>query len=159
MITHELLTRLWDSTASLFERFSVKQTPEQALANVLEEIHEFLLASTDDNRAEEAADVIVTVMGWCMALALPDKQGRNDFIADVRLKAKRTTPYNDIIDLMDFRGWEMPIELMLAYTTAEHIERVIAKNDAKTSKTHYVNADGKIARRVAPLAINPDFLS
>ena len=147
MITHELLNRLWDSTLSLFDRFDVKQTPEQALANVLEEMREFLLATTDDNRAEEAADVIVTLMAWALPQNWFDNVWLRAFMTEISRNETKKTSYLTTVNTLGAWNWGDTFRYIIPHTTAEHIERVIRKNDTKTSKTHYVNADGKIARR------------
>lgn len=59
------------STLEFYERFGIKPIPEDMEKVFLEEVHEFLeavqLGQDKDHMAEEAADVIVTVIGLCYA--------------------------------------------------------------------------------------------
>lgn len=117
----DLLQELFESTASLYERFGVSDThPLNRQRIFMEEALELIQASAklsfyDDtgnitpvvvvqNTVDEAADVLVTVCGLLLAHEIdPDALSKS-------------------------------------------IERVIAKNDAKTGTTHEL-INGKITRR------------
>lgn len=108
---------LYKSTEALFARFDVEPAIDAQLRCVAEEVSEFTDAAIAINRddwprsmaftdcaIEEAADVIVTVIGTLIALEVNYRQLQSA------------------------------------------VEKVIAKNDAKTPATHAVNSAGKIAR-------------
>ncbi len=117
----DALKRLWDSTADFQKRFRLDEQfnlPAQMrcvseeLAELNKEVYGWYF--TEDgleaenfsiNATEEAADVIVTVLGVLMGMHMS---------------------YADIEDAL---------------------ERIAAKNDAKTHDTHAINENGKVARK------------
>lgn len=103
------LKHLWDSSEAFYKRFDSYPPSTTGMLRVLhEEAYEVIEAALTDDPgvlADEAADLIVTIMGTLMARGVP-----------------------------------------LAELEAA-MERIAAKNDAKTHETHHVNDVGKIARR------------
>jgi hypothetical protein len=65
------LRDLAHSTASFFARFDVNPTVPDAIQNFREEVNELIESATDGTNithiAEEAADVMVTAIGVCLA--------------------------------------------------------------------------------------------
>ena len=72
------LGRLIDSTLAFYERFGVEPQPIPAEAVFREEVAELIEAAQDGTNkthiAEEAADVIVTVVGLCTAVGVPPEK-------------------------------------------------------------------------------------
>lgn len=111
----DALSHLWHSSADLYQRFGMATPNTSAQLRVVHEecyeltqaAHEYEFAKgMGDRVTEEAADVIVTVMGVLMSCGVT---------------------YHEL---------------------ASAINRVAAKNDAKTHETHYVSeVTGKITRR------------
>lgn len=103
------LRDLAKSTLAFYARFDVQPQLDPATLVLQEEVDELIEAAHDGEGvqrvAEEAADVLVTVIGLCDAAGVS---------------------VDDLVTQM---------------------YAVIDKNDAKTHKTHAVNAAGKIARR------------
>lgn len=105
----DALHHLWESSAEFYERFDCYPPETHALLRVMnEEYFELIEAAfSGDNHAlaDEAADLVVTIMGTLMSCGVG--------LAELE----------------------------------RAMERIAAKNDAKTHETHYVNSNGKIARR------------
>lgn len=105
----DVLRHLWESSAEFYQRFNCYPPETHALLRVMnEEYFELIEAAfAGDNHAlaDEAADLIVTIMGTLMSCGV------------------------------SLDGLEAAIE------------RVAAKNDAKTHETHFIDQNGKIARR------------
>ncbi|MEL6270112.1 MAG: MazG nucleotide pyrophosphohydrolase domain-containing protein [Chloroflexota bacterium] len=76
--TTDPLRDLIRSTLSFYERFGVKPQLEAATLVFSEEVDEFIEAAHDaesvDHIAEEAADVLVTVIGLCEAAGVPQEK-------------------------------------------------------------------------------------
>jgi len=75
MITHpDFLTRLYLSTDDLYARFGLRPTREATLAKLAEEARELTDAVVYDAPyeaiAEEAVDVLVCVLGVCIAAGI-----------------------------------------------------------------------------------------
>lgn len=111
----DIINRLWNSTDDLHRRFD-KYPPDanETLAVFDEESTEFTSVAWEiwnegegsvGECAQEAADVVVTVLATLTALGITREQ------------------------------------------FADACAAVAAKNDAKTHDTHYIRADGKIARK------------
>jgi phosphoribosyl-ATP pyrophosphohydrolase len=72
------LRRLIDSTLAFYARFGVEPEHGPAEAVFREEVAELIEAAADGTNkthiAEEAADVLVTVVGLCVAVGVPPEQ-------------------------------------------------------------------------------------
>lgn len=77
-IQEDLLTRLFESTKALHERFGDKWTVDHALKKFSEESAEFIIECVDNNRIGgntqqvlgEMVDVLVTMMSCCINLVI-----------------------------------------------------------------------------------------
>jgi NTP pyrophosphatase (non-canonical NTP hydrolase) len=78
MTQNDPLRDLIASTLAFYERFGVTPQPDAAERVFREEVDEFIEAATDGTNpthiAEEAADVVVTVIGLCEAVGVPPEQ-------------------------------------------------------------------------------------
>lgn len=132
-------TELINSTLELHQRFNTNQTVKQAAERVVEEFEECINAVEDENLnnlREEIVDVFVTLIG----LALSFTKSTDGFevfkhlweIARIlRGIHALTTKYNITYDVL-----------------VPYMDKVILKNNSKTSETHYLdNKTGKITRK------------
>lgn len=73
----EPLRDLICSTLAFYERFGVRPQRDNAVRVFEEEVREFIEATSGDDKAhiaEEAADVLVTVVGLCEAVGVDSEQ-------------------------------------------------------------------------------------
>lgn len=134
------LLSLYQSTVALHERFNTNQTVQQSLELFTEEYNEVLDAVTKgdlENTKEEFVDCVVTAIGVFHSMSKSESNYNNLQALFVMLKSFQ----------------ELYLVIRKAGVTSEMLEtpinKVIAKNDAKTLETHELNTTtGKITRKV-----------
>jgi hypothetical protein len=154
------LENLERSTREFHQRFNTPTDLAPRLRVMWEEVGELLMARTDDERAEEAADVIVTAMGCFDAFECEghsmdldelvycrDNKSDNlnilgNLATFVMSLYRDDTPDSIYDELPDIIWYSVP------FTTPEAINAVAAKNDAKTLDTHELGKHGKVTRKV-----------
>lgn len=140
MLYGEEFEKLYQSTINLHNRFELKQEPKQAFTVFREEIDEVLTTTTKEQILEELVDVIVTLFGIEIALTKAfedEKSWRYSWLVILDLN-RILTHYTETFD-----------ELPKMTEIQPFIDKVIVKNDAKTSETHTIVA-GKITRKTSP---------
>lgn len=134
------LLSLYQSTVALHERFNTSQTVQQSLNRFTEEYNEVLDAVTNqdlENIKEEFVDVLVTAIGVFLSMSKSESNFNNLQALFVMIKGFQ----------------ELYLVIRKAGVTSEMLEtpinKVIAKNNAKTLETHELNSEtGKITRKV-----------
>lgn len=131
---------LYESTVALYERFNTSQTVQQSLERFNEEYQETLneVPLGDLNRlSDEFVDAIVTTIGVFRSISKSNNANEN--IQAVFFVMKHLHNLYLVI-----RKNKVSDELI-----EKSIDRVIQKNNAKTTNTHELNkATGKITRKV-----------
>lgn len=137
------LLALYQSTVALHERFNTSQTVQQSLKMFTEEFNEVLNevpSGNIDKLTDEIVDCLVTTIGVFISISkTPNKMG--DF--EVYQAVFFMTKYLNDIYLIYRKN-------SISYEQLEtSINRVIAKNDAKTTETHELDkTTGKITRKI-----------
>lgn len=131
---------LFKSTIDLHKRFDTKQDLNVSFDIFFEEYAECVeaVANNDtDNLAEEIVDAIVTSI----------KVWQNIFAESETTKQAFTAYFALVRSLHEISGLARKAELNLS-DLEPYFDKVIAKNNAKTEETHYLNLEtGKITRR------------
>lgn len=172
-----MFLELWQSTAQFYDRFFNTGIPtiRQAFQVVCEERAEFddqLIFGVNRNEmANEAVDNIVTLMGLMMACSgnknypyngLEFNQsdwGNSSEYQYKWLLRERVTVNEDLsshfysLVRSDIRNEiQAIVDILISHRVSEcefndAVQYVIGKNENKSLETHYVNGNGKIARK------------